>query len=88
MSSAQYHPHHDRTSCSDDHPVNTDAEGSTGCARCTALALDRGAEAIQMIRDLLASPTTTEYKLSVYKRMEQLIERIDSINPNGECNDD
>lgn len=87
MSSAQSHPHHDRTSCSDAHPINADAEGSTGCARCTALELDRGAEAIQLIRDLIAAPSTGTYVDVVYTRMEQFLERLDSINPNGECND-
>lgn len=49
MSSAS-HPEHDRTSCSDEHPINTDAEGSTGCARCTALDLERGYAAIELLR--------------------------------------
>lgn len=37
---ASYYPEHCRTSCSDAEPINACAEGSTGCARCTALALD------------------------------------------------
>ena len=37
-------PEHDRTSCSDERPINVDPEGSTGCARCTAIHLDQGAE--------------------------------------------
>ncbi len=55
MSSAEYHPEHDRTSCSDEHPTNVDPEGSTGCARCTAIHLDQGAEAIQHLRALIDS---------------------------------
>lgn len=36
------YPEHDRTSCSEDNPnINATAEGSTGCARCTALLLER-----------------------------------------------
>ena len=44
------HPEHDRTSCSDENTNNTDPEGSTGCARCTAIDLHRGAEAIAFLR--------------------------------------
>lgn len=38
---AEDYPEHDRTSCSDANPCNATAEGSTGCARCTALVMDR-----------------------------------------------
>lgn len=34
------HPEHSRTSCSDANPCNADPDGS-GCARCTALVMDR-----------------------------------------------
>lgn len=36
----EYHPEHSRTSCSDANPCNADPDGS-GCARCTALVMDR-----------------------------------------------
>ena len=38
---AEYYPTHDRTSCSDTDACNATAEGSTGCARCTAIAMDQ-----------------------------------------------
>lgn len=38
---ASYYPEHDRTSCSDHDPSNATPDGSTGCARCTALIMDR-----------------------------------------------
>ncbi len=41
---ASYYPQHDRTSCDDAHPVNAEAGGSHGCARCTALLLDQREE--------------------------------------------
>lgn len=40
MTHAQYYKEHDRDSCSDTAVNNATAEGSTGCARCTALLLD------------------------------------------------
>ena len=48
---ASYYPEHCRTSCSDAEPINACAEGSTGCARCTALALDE----IERLRARVAS---------------------------------
>jgi hypothetical protein len=51
--STQMHPEHCRTSCSDERPINADAEGSTGCARCTAILLDRGSEAEKNFRLLM-----------------------------------
>lgn len=41
MTNAEYYPTHDRTSCSDTDACNATAEGSTGCARCTAIAMDK-----------------------------------------------
>jgi hypothetical protein len=41
---AKAHPEHDRTSCSDSDPCNADPEGSTGCARCTALIMNHSEE--------------------------------------------
>lgn len=41
MLQAEYHPEHDRSSCSDGDLCNASPEGSTGCARCTALKLDK-----------------------------------------------
>lgn len=35
------HPTHDRESCSDAEAINMDPAGSHGCARCTALVIDR-----------------------------------------------
>ena len=54
-STNQFYPEHDRTSCSDAYPVNACAEGSTGCARCTSLALERGTKAIALLRRLIAA---------------------------------
>lgn len=45
-----YYPKHDRTSCSDDHPVNATADGSTGCARCTSIRLGQRDE---LLKDML-----------------------------------
>jgi hypothetical protein len=50
---ATMHPEHDRTSCSDEHPINADAEGSTGCARCTALVMERGEERVRNLELLI-----------------------------------
>ena len=55
MSNARYYPQHDRTSCSDAHPVNATAEGSTGCARCTAILLDQREELFDALQELLAA---------------------------------
>lgn len=41
MSYAENHPTHDRDSCTDHDQNNADPEGSTGCARCTALVMDQ-----------------------------------------------
>jgi hypothetical protein len=41
MKHADDHLYHGRSSCSDDDLHNVDPAGSLGCARCTALALDR-----------------------------------------------
>jgi len=39
---APSYPEHDRTSCNESNPnINATADGSTGCARCTALLLER-----------------------------------------------
>jgi hypothetical protein len=48
------HKTHDRTSCDDEHPVNADPEGSTGCARCTAIELEQGRAAIQLLWKIAA----------------------------------
>lgn len=75
MSSSQYHPEHARTSCDDKHPVNADAEGSTGCARCTALHMDRGVAIaiaaralVKVIRD---SGISTRKYVTELARLEQ-----------------
>ena len=44
MNWADAHPEHDRTDCSDRNTLNADPEGSTGCARCTALLMDAAAD--------------------------------------------
>ncbi len=49
---ADEHPEHSRTSCSDALPCNADPEGSHGCARCTALKLDREARTSELIAEL------------------------------------
>lgn len=49
---AEGHPEHSRTSCSDVVPCNADPVGSHGCARCTALKLDRAARMSQLIAEL------------------------------------
>lgn len=41
MTHAEHHPAHDRDSCTDQDMCNADPEGSTGCARCTALVMDQ-----------------------------------------------
>jgi hypothetical protein len=53
MSIAQYHPEHHRTSCSDAHPINAEAGGSNGCARCTALLLDQRDELLAALREFV-----------------------------------
>lgn len=45
----ELYPEHDRTSCSDAIPCNADAAGSHGCARCTALAFERGERAERLL---------------------------------------
>ena len=32
---------HDRIDCSDSHPVNAQADGSNGCARCTQIIMNQ-----------------------------------------------
>lgn len=49
---AYHHPEHDRTSCSDVNPSNAEPAGSHGCARCTALKLDRVTRMSELISDL------------------------------------
>ncbi len=49
---AQWHPEHARTSCSDSSIVNADPEGSTGCARCTALLLDQRKMLLAALREI------------------------------------
>lgn len=44
MKFANDHTYHDRSSCCDEDLCNVDPDGSLGCARCTALALDRAEE--------------------------------------------
>lgn len=46
---AEYYPTHDRTSCSDTDACNATAEGSTGCARCTAIAMDQADTLVDLI---------------------------------------
>ena len=46
----ELYPEHDRTSCSDAVPCNADAAGSHGCARCTALAFERGERAERLLK--------------------------------------
>lgn len=53
MSVTQYYPEHDRTSCSDLLPVNATAEGSTGCARCTAILLDQRDDLLEALKRIL-----------------------------------
>lgn len=48
-----YYPEHDRTSCDDQRPINATAEGSTGCARCTAIKLDQRDQAIAHLHAIL-----------------------------------
>lgn len=48
---ADRHPEHDRTSCSDHKIINADAEGSTGCARCTALLMDQRDEMLDVLKE-------------------------------------
>ena len=55
MSAAKYYPQHDRDSCGDHSIVNATAEGSTGCARCTALLLDQRDELLVELQRLLAA---------------------------------
>ncbi len=48
MSWTDGHEKHDRTSCQEHNPAyNADPAGSTGCARCTALLLERGDLAVK-----------------------------------------
>lgn len=47
-----HHREHDRTSCSDAEVFNADPEGSTGCARCTALLLDQRDELLATLKEL------------------------------------
>ena len=50
------YPNHDRTSCLEDNPkINATAAGSTGCARCTALLLERDAEVHELLADYVKS---------------------------------
>lgn len=53
MNRAGYYPEHDRTSCSDANPVNSEAGGSRGCARCTAILLDQRDELLAALQRLL-----------------------------------
>lgn len=50
------HPEHDRTSCNDEGMQNADAEGSTGCARCTALVLDRDSATREVLLEVAKYP--------------------------------
>ncbi len=46
------HPDHSRTSCNDAKPINADPAGSNGCARCTALTLDRARWLEELVAEL------------------------------------
>lgn len=46
------HPDHARTSCNDAKPINADPAGSNGCARCTALVLDRAGRMADLVAEL------------------------------------
>lgn len=63
---ADFYPEHDRTSCSDDSPINADAGGSCGCARCTAILLDQRDELLAVAEALIGSVTQQDERGNVY----------------------
>lgn len=77
MSTAQRHaalapnyPEHDRDSCSDAAPTNSTPEGSTGCARCTALVIDNlRAECNELRGQIVNFRETEDGLMDDYKRM-------------------
>lgn len=54
MSNTQYYPEHCRTSCDDESPINAEAGGSNGCARCTAIKLDERDSLLATMREIEA----------------------------------
>lgn len=58
------HSHHDRTSCSDNSPINADPTGSHGCARCTAIALYQHGVYLTALREIAATDAGEAGKLA------------------------
>lgn len=78
MNAAQYHPEHDRTSCSDESPINADPACSAGCARCTALLLDQRTELLTALRQLMDAP-----KQGTHAAMKRARERAQTAIDNA-----